>query len=304
MVYNVFVGNTKKKEIAMYHIIANPKAGDRKVARLLKHTLKLLDKAGAEYTLHETHYKAHGTEIAAELTKEDGVNIIALGGDGTVHDVLNGIRDVEKCNFGIIPLGTGNDFAASGKIPYHVKDAVNLILKGETKPTDYLEIGGKRCMNVGGVGIDVDVLVRCNKGKRRGKLKYIRSLIVSFFKFNGYELTIECEGETFTKKTLMVAACNGKQFGGGIAVCPIAEIDDDKMDVMVVDCFESKWKILNAFLLLVRGKIMVYPHKKHFHTDKVKISSDKPFVVQLDGELYEGLAFDAKICHGLNMYRP
>lgn len=288
----------------MYHIIANPKAGDRKVARLLKHTLKLLEKAGEEYTLHETHYKAHGTEIAAELTKEDGVNIIALGGDGTVHDVLNGIRDVEKCSFGIIPLGTGNDFAASAKIPYNVKDAVNVILKGETKPTDFLEVGGKRCMNVGGVGIDVDVLVRCNKGKRRGKLKYIKSLIVSFFKFNGYDLTIECEGEKFSQKALMVAACNGKQFGGGIAVCPVAELDDNKMDVMIVDCFESKWKILNAFLLLVRGKIMVYPHKKHFHTDSVKISSDKPFVVQLDGELYEDLEFDAKICHGLNMYRP
>lgn len=288
----------------MYHIIANPKAGDRKVARLLKHTLKFMEKAGAEYTLHETHYKAHGTEIAAELTKEDGVNIIALGGDGTVHDVLNGIRDVEKCNFGIIPLGTGNDFAASAKIPYRVKDAVDLILSGKTKSTDYLEIGGKRCMNIGGVGIDVDVLVRCNKGKRRGKLKYIKSLLVSFFKFKGYNLTIDCEGEVFTKNTLMVAACNGKQFGGGIAVCPVAELDDGKMDVMIVDCFDSKWKILNAFLLLMRGKIMGYPHKKHFHTDRVKITSDKPYVVQLDGELYEGLEFDAKICHGLNMYRP
>lgn len=288
----------------MYHIIANPKAGDKKVARLLKRTLKLLDNAGAEYVLHETHYKAHGTEIAAELTKEDGVNIIALGGDGTVHDVLNGIRNVETCNFGIIPLGTGNDFAASAKIPYNVKEAVELILKGETKPTDYLTVGGKRCMNVGGVGIDVDVLVRCAKGKRRGKLKYLKSLIISFFKFTGYELTIECEGETIEKKTLMVAACNGKQFGGGIRVCPVAELDDKKMDVMVVDCFNSKWQILRAFIQLLRGKIMGYPHKRHFHTDSVKITPKQPCTIQLDGELYDGLEFDAKICHGLNMYRP
>ena len=288
----------------MYHIIANPKAGDRKVARVLKKTLKMMDEAGVEYVLHETMYKAHGTEIAAELTKEDGVNIIALGGDGTVHDVLNGIRDVEKCNFGIIPLGTGNDFAASAKIPYNVKKAVSLILNGTPKPTDYLTVGGVRCMNVGGVGIDVDVLVRCAKAKSRGKLKYLQSLIVSFFKFNGYDLTVECEGEVIEKKTLMVAACNGGQFGGGIRVCPVAELDDDKMDVMIVDCFESKWKILNAFFLLVRGKIMQYPHKRHFRTDHVKITPKQPCVVQLDGELYENLEFDAKICHGLNMYRP
>lgn len=288
----------------MYHIIANPKAGDKKVARLLKHTLRLLKAAGAEYTLHETHYKAHGKVIAEELTKEDNVNIIALGGDGTVHDVLNGIRDVEKCNFGIIPLGTGNDFAASAKIPYNVKKAVDIILNGEAKPTDYLEIGGKRCMNVGGVGIDVDVLVRCAKGKRRGKLKYLKSLIISFFKFNGYNLTVECNGETIQKKVLIVATCNGGQFGGGIRVCPIAELDDGKMDVMIVDCFKSKWRILGAFLLLVRGKIMGYPHKKHFRADRVKIEFETPCTVQLDGELYDGLEFDAKVCHGLKMYRP
>ena len=288
----------------MYHIIANPKAGDKKVARLLRKTLKLMDEAGVEYALHETLYKAHGTEIAAELTKEDGVNVIALGGDGTVHDVLNGIRDVEKCNFGIIPLGTGNDFAASAKIPYNVKEAVSLILHGTPKPTDYLDVGGVRCMNVGGAGIDVDVLVRCSKAKSKGKLKYLQSLIVSFFKYNGYEFTVECEGEKIEKKVLMVAACNGGQFGGGIRVCPVAKLDDGKMDVIIVDCFESKWKILKAFIMLMQGKIMEYPHKRHFHTDHVKITPTQPCVVQLDGELYENLEFEAKICHGLNMYRP
>ncbi len=288
----------------MYHIIANPKAGDKKVKRLLKRTLKLLDDAGVEYVLHETQYKHHATEIVAELTKEDGMNVIALGGDGTVHDVLNGIRDVTKCNFGIIPLGTGNDFAASAKIPYNVKKAVELILSGQTKPTDFLEVGGKRCMNVAGVGIDVDVLVRCEKARAKGKQKYTQNMIISFFKFHGYDLTVECEGEVLVKKTLMVTACNGKQFGGGLKICPVAEIDDGKMDVMVVDCFKSKWRILDAFIRLKTGVVMSYPHKQYFRTDRVKITPKNPCVVNLDGELYEGLDFDAKICHGLNMFRP
>lgn len=286
----------------MYHIIANPKAGDKKVAKLLKRTLKLLDEAGVEYVLHETHYKAHGTEIARELTKEDGVNVIALGGDGTVHDVLNGIRDVTKCNFGIIPLGTGNDFAASAKIPYNVKKAVDVILKGETKPTDYLTIGGKRCMNVGGVGIDVDVLIRCAGGK--GRLKYLKSLLVSVFKFKGYELTVEHNGKVEEKKALIVAACNGGQFGGGLRICPAAKIDDGKMDVMIVDCFKSKWRILGAFILLITGKLMSYSHKEYFRADSVKIRTKEPCTLQLDGELYDDLTFDVQICHGLNMYRP
>ena len=287
----------------MYHIIANPKAG--KVRRVLKHTLKMLEAAGAQYTLHETQCKGDGKRIAEELTKEDGVvELIAIGGDGSVHDVLNGIRDVTKCRLGIIPLGTGNDFATSAQISSKVKEAVGVILRGECKPTDFLEVGGVRCMNVAGLGIDVDVLVRCNKGKTHGKLKYLRSLIVSLFKFKGYDVTVECEGETFAMKTLIGAACNGMDFGGGITICPVAEIGDGKMDVMFVECFESKWQIVKAFITLMRKKIMDYPHKRYYRTDRVKIIPKEPCVVQLDGELYENLEFDVKICEGLQMYRP
>ena len=288
----------------MYHLIANPTAGSKKVVRTLKKVRKVLDEAGVEYTVHETTHKGEGREIAERLTQQDGVEIIVVGGDGTVHEVLNGIRDVTKCRFGIIPSGTGNDFAATAKLPYDVKEATRLILNGEVKDTDYLTIGDKRCMNVGGMGIDVDVLVRCNNGKQTGKLKYIKNLIVSFFKYKGCEVTVECEGETFDMKSLVVVACNGKQFGGGIPICPVATVEDDKMDVIVVECLKSKWLILHAFMLLMQGKIMTYPHKRYFSTDRVKITPKQPSVVNLDGELYPNLEFDAKICHGLKMYRP
>lgn len=288
----------------MYHIIANPTAGSKKVVRMLKKVRKILDERGVEYTVHATTHKGEGREIAEELTKEDGVEIIALGGDGTVHEVLNGIRDVTKCRFGIIPSGTGNDFAATAKLPYDAEKALDVILNGEVKDTDYLTVGGKRCMNVSGMGIDVDVLVRCSKGKQAGKIKYLRNLIVSFFKYKGNEVTVECEGETFTQKSLVVVACNGKKFGGGIPICPVAELEDGKMDVIAVECLKSRWDILRAFILLMRGKIMTYPHKRYFKTERVKITPSKPEVVNLDGELYENLEFDAKICHGLKMYRP
>ncbi len=288
----------------MYHLIANPTAGSRKVVKTLKKVRKVLDEAGVDYIVHETTHKGEGREIAEELTGEDGAEIIVVGGDGTVHEVLNGIRDVTKCRFGIIPSGTGNDFAATAKLPYNAEEATKLILNGEVKDTDYLTVGGKRCMNVGGMGIDVDVLVRCNNGKQTGKLKYVKNLIVSFFKYKGCEVTVECEGETFDKKSLVVVACNGKQFGGGIPICPVATIEDDKMDVIVVECLKSRWDILRAFIMLMRGKIMSYPHKRYYSTDRVKIIPKQPSVVNLDGELYENLEFDAKVCHGLKMYRP
>ena len=287
----------------MYHIIANPTAGDRKVRRNIKRLMRVFTDEHVDFTMHETRYRGAARDIAAELTKEDGVKIVVVGGDGTVHEVLNGIRDPQKCYLGIIPLGTGNDFAATAGIPTNAKKAAKIILQNEPKETDYLEVGGVRCMNVGGLGIDVDVLVRCNKGKRRGKLKYLQSLIVSFFKFKGYNLTVECAGEKFEMKSLIVAACNGRMFGGGLKICPIAELNDGKLDVMAVECFKSKWSILKAFMMLMQGKIMKYKYKRHFLCDSVKIETEEPCVVQLDGELYENLEFDAKICHGLKIYR-
>lgn len=288
----------------MYHIIANPTAGSKKVVRTLKKVEKLLQEKGVEYTVHPTTHKGEGREIAEELTQKDGVEIIALGGDGTVHEVLNGIRDVSKCRFGIIPSGTGNDFAATANLPYKAEKALEIILNGEVKDTDYLEVGDKRCMNVGGMGIDVDVLVRCSKGKQAGKIKYLRNLVVSLFKYKGSEVTVECEGEIFTKKALVAVACNGKKFGGGIPICPVADLGDDKMDVIVVECLKSRWDVIRALVILLRGKIMDYPHKRYFKTDKVKITPKNPAIVNLDGELYENLPFDVKVRHGLKMYRP
>ncbi len=287
----------------MYHLIVNPTAGNKKVVKTLKKVRKVLDEAGADYIVHQTTYKGEGEEIARELTKEDGMDIIVVGGDGTVHEVLNGISDPTKCRFGIIPSGTGNDFAAAAKLPMNVEEATRLILKGEVKDTDYLSVGDKRCMNVSGMGIDVDVLVRCNQGKQHGKLKYVKNLIVSFFKYKGCEVTVECEGETFDMKSLVVVACNGNQFGGGIPICPVAKIDDRKIDVIAVECLKSRWHILHAFLLLMRGKVMEYPHKRYFSAERVKITAKQPSVVNLDGELYPNLEFDAKVCHGLKMYR-
>jgi YegS/Rv2252/BmrU family lipid kinase len=287
----------------MYHIIANPTAGDRKVKRNIKRLMKVFTDARVDFTMHETRYRGAARDIAEELTKEDGMQIVVVGGDGTVHEVLNGIRNPETCTLGIIPLGTGNDFATAAGIPSNAEKAAKLILNGTAKETNYLEVGGVRCMNVGGLGIDVDVLVRCNKGKGRGKLKYLQSLIVSFFKFDGYNVSVECAGERFEMKALIVAACNGQMFGGGLKICPAANLDDDKLDVMAVECFKSKWSILKAFLMLIAGKIMKYKYKKHFVCDSVKIETEEPCVVQLDGELYENLQFDAKVCHGLKMYR-
>jgi diacylglycerol kinase (ATP) len=151
--------------------------------------------------------------------------------------------------------------------------------------------------------MDVDVLERCNRGKLKGKIKYLFSLIQSLFAFKGLPILIESEGVEEKHDALIAAACNGTQFGGGIVICPTAVPDDHLIDVVVVDCIGGKWKIVKAFIELMKGRVLEYPLTTHFRCERVRFTTDTPCTAQLDGELYPELIFDVKLCKGLKFYR-
>ena len=286
-----------------YHIISNPAAGKKKTKNTLEMVENVFLKNGAQFETHLSQGEKDATRIARELTQAGETEIIAHGGDGTLHEVLNGLADPARCNLGLIPSGTGNDFAEKIGLPLDPVKSAELILNGEAKPTDYLEVGGVRCMNVAGIGMDVDVLERCKKGKLKGKIKYLLSLLQSLFAFKGIKVQIESEGVMEERDVLLAAACNGSQFGGGIRICPVADVSDGKLDAVIVDCIGGKIKIIQAFLQLMKGKILEYPRAKHFLCDKLKFTPASPCTVQLDGELYKDLDFTVQVRGGLKFYR-
>ena len=176
-------------------------------------------------------------------------------------------------------------------------------MENNLQATDYLEVDGVRCMNVAGIGMDVDVLERCKRGKSKGKLKYLKSLVQSLFAFKGIKVEIETDGVKQTRDVLIAAACNGSQFGGGIKICPTAEVADGKINTVIVDCIGGKWKIIKAFIQLLKGKILDYELTTHFLCDAVKFMPENKCTVQLDGELYKDLSFEVKVRKGLQFYR-
>ncbi|MBR2375841.1 MAG: diacylglycerol kinase family lipid kinase [Clostridia bacterium] len=287
----------------MQHVIFNPVAGKKKATKNLRTVTRMLEERQIPYELHQSAGVRDAESIVRRLTENGERDIIALGGDGTLHEVLNGLSDPTACRLGLIPSGTGNDFAEAAGIPLNAEEAMRLILDGEPKDTDYIEIDGRRCMNVAGLGMDVDVLERCQTGKMKGKLKYLMSLLKSLFAFKGYGVTLEWDGKQEKHDALLATVCNGSQFGGGISVCPTADIQDGKLSVVVVDCIGGKWKIIKAFIELMKGRILEYPLTTHFLCDRIVFEPDLPCTVQLDGELYKDLRFDAKICKGLKLYK-
>ena len=213
-----------------------------------------MQERGVAYELHESCDVHDAESIARRLSEAGEQEFIVLGGDGTLNEVLNGLSDPSLCKLGLIPSGTGNDFAERMGISMDAEKALLTILDGEAKPVDYIEVSGTRSMNVAGLGIDVDVLERCQRGKMRGKIKYLMSLIRSLFAFKGIRVQIESEGrETETRDVLLCAVCNGTQFGGGIQICPPADPTDGKLDVVIVDCIGGV------------GKLKTTPVHTHLH---------------------------------------
>ncbi|MBO6263190.1 MAG: diacylglycerol kinase family lipid kinase [Clostridia bacterium] len=288
----------------MLELIVNPMANSGKAMKAVGAVTARLDERGVEYRIHKTERAKDAEEIAKRLSEEDAETIVAVGGDGTIHEALNGM-DCERVKLGIIPCGSGNDFAASAKIPLDAKAATDIIVDGEAKPTDYMTCGGKKGLNIIGTGIDVDILKRCRKSKiLRGKLQYVVSLVISLIKFVFYKFYIIRGGEKEQTEALIACVGNGKQFGGGIRMCPKAEIDDGKLDFVIAGKLK-KSRIPRAFIKLMKGKILEQDFTKFELVENVKIEFDKPVTVQIDGELYDGLDFDLRLVSGgIRIYRP
>lgn len=287
----------------MIDFVINEKAGEGKTLRAKKKICRILEERGIEYAFHSTSKSKHAIELTHNLCKDGATTIVAVGGDGTVNEVLNGI-DTENVKMGIIPCGSGNDFVDSVGIPLDVEKALDLILYGESKPTDFMVCDGVRGINIIGTGIDVEILERCEKSKiLKGKLKYFVSLIISLIKFRFYNYRLGSKDAE--KKSAMILCCgNGRKFGGGIPMCPKAVTDDGKMDFIIISKM-NKLKMIKYLIKLMQGKILDQPFCAFSLEDKVTAVFDEPITIEIDGELYENLKFDISLEKGkLKLFRP
>lgn len=291
----------------MYYVIANETHLKGKDAKKLDEVKKVFEAAGKEYEILLTKQAGDAKAHAERITASGGKHtLIAMGGDGTLHDIINGFNDFENCALGLIPFGTGNDFAESAGIPIDVKAAAEIIAFREPQTIDYIQLSsGLRSINSVGMGIDVDVLKRTYAGKNRGRSKYLKALISSLIHFKSCNFTVKYNGREEKHFGLIAAVGNGKQFGGGIKLFPDAEIDDGYLDLFIVD-YISKRKIPAAFIKLMRGKVNSIKEAIAVRVKEVEFVTDSEnFTIQAEGELYENVPVNAHIVSGqLKFYLP
>lgn len=160
-----------------------------------------------------------------------------------------------------------------------------------------------RGINIIGTGIDVDVLKRYNKLKKKNKFGYTMSLIKTLFKFDYAEFRAEFDGQKIDYVSFIAAVANGNVFGGGIPICPPADPTDKKLNFVAVRAIR-KIGIIKAFLKLKSGKVLSLKTAGHHTCTEIKINTKTPCTVNVDGELYENIPFEVKIVSDtLKMYR-
>lgn len=292
----------------MYHLIINGSHADAKTQAKIETVKRVFATAGKELAIHETLHAGHAREITEELTRGgEFAHLIAMGGDGTLHEVLNGISDTENCTLGLIPLGSGNDFAAAAKIPTDVKSAAENIAFRAPSAIDYIETeSGLRSINAIGTGIDVDVLKRAYAGKKKGKKKYFSAFIQSLRHYKATTFTASWDGcEPRQYRGIVACVGNGRQIGGGIRMFPDAKLDDGYMDLLLVD-YLSRFRTLIAFLKLTTGRVNSVKEVTHVKCKSAKIIPVNGIApVQAEGEIYDDVELKVHIVSGkLKFYMP
>ena len=281
----------------MYHILYNPMASKGKCGKAFTQISKYLEGKGIEYVAHATEYAGHAIEIARDLSNgENEVNLIIIGGDGTFSEVLNGIVNFDKVNLGLIPCGTGNDYAKKAGISTKPIEALENILNGKAEYTDFIQLNGRRCLNVAGAGMDVDVLVRYSTMKAFfGKIKYYASLIdvLTHLKFHKAKITID--GKEEERSVFLVAVANGTFIGGGMPISPNSDINDGLIDVVIVDEIAPKKVLPLLIKFLAGGKHVNEPCTTSYKVKECRVEILDEGKIQVDGEVLENKVLDAKI---------
>ena len=227
-----------------------------------------------------------------------------MGGDGSFNEVLNGITDFNNVTLGIVACGTGNDFIRASGHPRKVRDAIELILRGNVGYIDYIDVGSRRCLNVAGAGMDVDVLLRYAEMKAfRGKVKYYASLFDTLAHVKWHKLRITVDGRTMDKSVFMIGVGNGTCIGGGMPICPEAKVDDGLLSVVIVNEMK-KSRIPVELPGFLTGKHIKKDYTESYSGKEVRIEVLDDGKIELDGEVIDDKVLDCKVVHNvLKVYR-
>jgi diacylglycerol kinase (ATP) len=255
---------------------------------------------GADWT--GTVYPTHAIELARQAAEDGYELLISVGGDGTTHEVINGLMQVpaeRRPRLGIVPVGTGNDFASNVGMQTEPAKAMRQVFTGESKFIDIAQIqSGSRTEywdNTLGIGFDAKATIHSRSvpllsGFPVYLIAAIRAIMLDH---DPALIQFESDQETWQDENLLIVLCNGPREGGGFHVAPEAKVDDGWLDYAAITSV-SRPMMFRLIPEVMKGTHGRFPQVRINKFRELKITSDRPLVIHTDGEIYAGFGTDVR----------
>ena len=281
-------------------VILNPASGAGLAQRKSEHILVGLENRGVDVELVATTAPREGVRLGLEAARARVDLVVAAGGDGTVHEVANGLltalaQGVDGPVLGVLPVGTGNDFAKLVGPLGDLDRSLDILVNGELRRFDacVAEWGERTSWfdNAAGTGIDVEVVRHIfRKRGRAGNavMKYLTAVLKALVTYKAIPLRIRMDDRVIERDTMIIVAANGRAVGGGFWVAPDAEPQDALFDICVVNEV-SFFGALPILARVLRGRHTNHKKVEMYRASEVEVEAlgPDPLFFQLDGELHE-----------------
>lgn len=269
-------------------LIYNPTAGRELVEKQLPQLLLRFEKAGYETSCYATD-QGWSAQKEAKLAAERGFDlVIAAGGDGTIHEVVNGLVEHSKPpKLAILPCGTTNDLARALRLPKNLKHASDVVAGGKTVAVDVGKFGDRYFINVAAAGKVTEVTYEAKRRMKTvmGPLAYYVKAIEKLGELHhAFPIKLKADENEFENEALLVIIANSVSVGGFRQLAPAADMCDGLLDVLIVPK-SNITDLLQLTALAMRGKHIESGQLIYFQTNRLDIDTSTPLKLNLDGEL-------------------
>jgi len=277
-------------------VILNPYAGRWKARDNIPRLESALKQAGISYELVVTSQADEGIEIAEKAARAGFSPVIAVGGDSTCNEVVNGLiaaaGEDPTTAFGVIPLGTANDLVYGQGIPGEIEAAVKLIARGKTRVIDVGQVNGRCFANNSAVGLEpVITLENARLIRVRGTIRYLIAALICIARRPTWNMTIEWDGDPTSEcryqgPSLLVSVGNHRRTGGVFFMTPNALPDDGLLDFVFAPAL-PRLKLLRLLPMTFSGAHVNRPEVTEGSSRSIRITSEPGTPIQTDGEVFE-----------------
>lgn len=291
-------------------VIINPTAGRGRAGKQVPEIRRLLGPKAASWTWLYTQKRGDGQTLAREAAEAGAKLVVAVGGDGTLHEVVNGVLGTDA-TVGLIAYGTGNDFARALGLFGNLEQACHALTDGVTKWIDVGVIEGqgtkgpRHFLVLTGTGFDARTAQTVNAGIRglSGPLAYVWGAILTLRDFQPFALTLTLDDQPPKQvKAMFVSFANAATTGGGMLIAPGATVDDGFLDICLVETV-SKLTLLYQLSQVFKGKHVNHPAVTMLRAQTLTVDADPPQPLLIDGEVIGMTPATIKLLPGALRFR-